>query len=113
MGAWQAYLLYIAPTILPTFWHGGYIKREFFFDRENYKGITLSWATGNVDVKLSQIPRSSVVMKEGMAIVSCPYWDDWRGLVLESVEVSFNADGTVTLTPHAEVLYEYNCGICY
>ena len=113
MGAWQAYLLYISPTILPTFWHGGYIRREFFFERKKYKGITSNWASGNVDVKLSQIPQPTVEMKDGMAIVSCPYWNDWKGLVLESVEVSFNADGTVTLTPHAKVLYEYHCGICY
>ena len=113
MGAWQAYLIYIAPTILPTFWHGGYIAREYFFDRGDFKGVTSNWARGSVDVKLSQIPQPTVVMKDGMAVVSCPYWNDWRGLVLESVEVNFNSDGTVTLTPHAKVLYEYNCGICY
>ena len=113
MGAWQAYLLYISPTILPTFWHGGYIRREFFFDREKYKGITSSWAGGNVDMKLSQIPQSIVDMGEGMAVVSCPYWNDWGGLILETVEVKFNPDGTVSLTPHSKVLYEYHCGICY
>ena len=113
MGAWQAYLLYISPTILPTFWHGGYIRREFFFDREKYKGITSSWAGGNVDMKLSQIPQPIVDMGEGMAVVSCPYWNDWGGLILETVEVKFNPDGTVSLTPHSKVLYEYHCGICY
>ena len=115
MGAWQAYLLYISPTILPTFWHGGYIRREFFFDRKNYKGITSSWAerNGNVDIKLDQIPQPSVEMGEGKAVVSCPYWNDWRGLVLETVNVQFKSDGGVVLIPHSKVLYEYNCGICY
>ena len=115
MGAWQAYLLYISPTILPTFWHGGYIRREFFFDRENYKGITSHWANenGHVDIKLSQIPQPTVKMEDGQAVVSCPYWNDWGGLILETVDVKFNPDGIVSLTSHAEVLYEYNCGICY
>lgn len=115
MGAWQAYLLYISPTILPTFWHGGYIRREFFFDRKNYKGITSSWAerNGNVDIKLDQIPQPSVEMGEGKAVVSCPYWNDWRGLVIETVDVQFKSDGRVVLTPHSKVLYEYDCGICY
>ena len=115
MGAWQAYLLYISPTILPTFWHGGYIRREFFFDRKNYKGITSSWAerNGNVDIKLDKIPQPSVEMGEGKAVVSCPYWNDWRGLVLETVEVQFKSDGSVVITTHSKVLYEYDCGICY
>lgn len=26
MGIWQAYLYHIAPTVLPTFWHGAYIS---------------------------------------------------------------------------------------
>ena len=112
MGAWQAYLLYISSTILPTFWHGGYIRREFFFDRENYKGITSHWAHG-VNIELSKIPQSSVEMRNGKAVVSCSYWNDWRGLVLEDVDIRFEPDGTVRLNPHAKVLYEYNCGICY
>ena len=112
MGAWQAYLFYISPTILPKFWHGGYIDREFFFDREHFNCVTSSWARG-VNLSISQIPQPTVVMKDEMAVVSCPYWNDWKGLVLESVEVNYNSDGTVTLTPHEEVLYEYNCGICY
>ena len=102
----------LQPTILPTFWHGGYIAREYFFDRDHFEGVTSNWARG-VNLNIIQIPQPMVVMKEGMAVVTCPYWNDWRGLVLESVEVNFNSDGSVTLTPHAEVLYEYNCGICY
>ena len=112
MGAWQAYLLYISSTILPTFWHGGYIRREFFFDRENYKGITSHWAHG-VNIGLSKIPQPSVEMRDGKAVVSCPYWNDWRGLVLETVDIRFEPEETVRLNPHAKVLYEYNCGICY
>jgi hypothetical protein len=112
MGAWQAYLLYISPTILPVFWHGGYIVREYFFDRDHFNGVKSHWARG-VKLSISQIPQPTVVMKDGMAVVSCPYWNDWRGLVLESVEVNFNSDGTVTLTPHAKVLYWYHCGVIY
>ena len=114
MGAWQAYLLYISPTILPTFWHGGYIRREFFFDRENFKGITSHWTRGKVDIKLNQIPQPTVEMRGIVsAVVTCPYWNDWMGLVLETVDVDFCRDGTISLRSHKKVLYEYDCGICY
>ena len=112
MGAWQAYLLYISPTILPTFWHGGYIRREYFFDRENYKGITSGWARGKVDIKLNQIPQPTVEMG-GIASVTCPYWNDWEGLVLETVDVDICSDGTFFGRSQKKVLYEYDCGICY
>ena len=74
-----------------------------------------SWdmENGNVDIKLSQIPQPTVEMGEGKAVVSCPYWNDWQGLVLETVDVEFKSDGTVALTSHSDVLYEYDCGICY
>ena len=112
MGAWQAYLLYISPTILPTFWHGGYIRREYFFDRENYKGITSGWARGKVDIKLNQIPQPTVEMR-GFAGVTCPYWNDWEGLVLETVDVDICRDGTILRRSQKKVLYKYDCGICY
>lgn len=113
MGAWQAYLLYIAPTIMPTWWHGGYICREFFFDRDHYRGITSNWGRKDVDIKLSQIPQPTVEMKEGKAVVSCPYWNDWQGLVLEKVDVEFKSDGTIALNSHSKVLYKYDCGVCF
>lgn len=34
MGVWQAYLYSIAPTLLPTIWHGGYISRTYIFSQE-------------------------------------------------------------------------------
>lgn len=113
MGAWQTYLLYISSTIMPTWWHGGYINREFFFDRENYRGITSNWGRKDVDIELSQIPQPTVEMKEGKAVVSCPYWNDWKGLVLQTVDVEFKPDGAVALTPHSKVLYKYDCGVCF
>ena len=112
MGAWQAYLLYISPTILPTFWHGGYIRREYFFDRENYKGITTGWARGKVDIKLNQIPQPTVEMR-GFASVTCPYWNDWEGLVQETVDVDICREGTILRRSQKKVLYKYDCGICY
>ena len=112
MGAWQAYLLYISPTILPTFWHGGYIRREYFFDRENYKGITSGWARGKVDIKLNQIPQPTIDMS-GFASVTCPYWNDWEGLVQETVDVDICREGTILRRSQKKVLYKYDCGICY
>lgn len=112
MGAWQAYLLYISPTIMPTWWHGCYSNRKFFFARMNYKGVITDCRGRDVEIEQSQIPQPTVEMMDGKAIVSCPYWNDWKGLVLETVDVEFKPDGTVALTSHSKVLYKYDCGVC-
>lgn len=113
MGAWQLYLMIIAESILPTTWHGGYSAREYFFDRDNYNGIKSAFAK-DVNICISQIPEPKVEMEDGMAIVSCPYWSDRKGLVLQSIKVIFQSDGTVYLRPNfGGVLYRYNCGVLF
>lgn len=112
MGVWQAYLLYISPTIMPTWWHGCYSNRKFFFARMNYKGVITDCIGREVEIEQSQIPQPTVEMRDGKAVVSCPYWNDWKGLVLETVDIEFKSDGTVALTPHSKVLYKYDCGVC-
>lgn len=114
MGAWQAYLLWMSPTVLPVFWHGGYICREYFFDRENFKGIIPTYGEMPVEVTLDQIPHPNVTIEGNKAIVTCPYWNEWEGLVLESMPIIFKGDGEIAFRrAKHKVLYKYNCGICY
>lgn len=114
MGAWQAYLLWMSPTVLPVFWHGGYIVREYFFDRENFKGIIPTYGAMPVNVTLDKIPQPTVTMEENKAVVSCPYWNEWEGLVLESMPIIFKGDGEIAFRrAKHKVLYKYNCGICF
>ena len=114
MGAWQAYLLWMSPTVLPVFWHGGYIKRNYFFDRENFKGITPIYGAMPVDVTLDKIPQPTVTMDDNKVVVSCPYWNEWEGLVLESMPIIFKPDGEIAFRrARHKVLYKYDCGICF
>lgn len=116
MGAWQVYLLYMSPTVLPVFWHGGYIKREYFFNLPDAKEAKLKpyLAETPLMIPIDEIPEPTVTVEEDKFIVSCTYWNDWEGLVRESVRVKFLKNGDVRiLKPHFKVLQAYDCGICF
>lgn len=116
MGAWQLYLLITSPTVMPVFWHGGYIVRKFIFSVEDLKLIEpiehLDFSTLNHDGLLLPIVIMSVDGKE--ADVYCCYWNDWKGLVREHMRIRFNADGTASILSEDEfTFFKYDCGICY
>lgn len=114
MGAWQAYLLFISPTLLPLYWHGGYIRREYFFGRDNFKCPQPMWDEKPINLTLEKIPQPYVDMEDNKATVSCPYWNQWEGLVLESIPIVFKADSNILFRrAKHKVLYKYYCGICY
>ena len=115
MGAWQSYLLHVSQSMLPLFWHGGYGRREYFFDRESYKGTVIPiHAEKAVILPIGKIPHPEVMIEEDKAIVSCPYWNDWEGLVLESVPITFKKNGIITFGREKhKVLKKFNCGICF
>ena len=115
MGAWQAFLLWMSPTVLPLFWHGGYIRRIYFFDRGHFECPPSMWdGQRPIDLMIEKIPQPTVTMEGEKAVVTCPYWNNWEGLVLESVPVYFKADGSATIRrAKHKVLYKYDCGICY
>lgn len=116
MGAWQVYLLYMSPTILPWFWHGGYIKREYFFNLPDTGKTKIEpfHAETPLMIPIDEIPEPTVTAEEDKFIVSCTYWNDWEGLVRETVRVKFLKSGNVKiLKPHFKVLMPYHCGICF
>ncbi len=115
MGAWQVYLLWMSPTVLPFFWHGGYIHRQYFFDRDHYENPLLFCGKQMPEeFKPDIIPQPTVIMEGNKAIVTCPYWNNWEGLVLESKHISINTDGEIDIQEGGhKTLYEYDCGICY
>lgn len=115
MGAWQVYLLWLAPTILPYWWHGGYDAREYYFDREKADDfIPDDWSHDPIKNFQEKIPQPIVTMKDNEAVVICPYWNNWQGLVLESTPIVFKLDGKIVIKKQRhKVLYEYNCGIFF
>lgn len=114
MGAWQVYLLWMAPTIMPTFWHGGYIRRKYFIHNKPIEFFPNRWEGVPVEIPAEQIPQTAVTLNGKEAVVSCSYWSDWEGLVLESTPIVFKPDGSVVLKKQShKVLYKYKCGIYF
>ena len=113
MGVWQAYLLSVATTVLPLWWHANYISRTFFFDRDNFRIIT-PFHIESVPLKIQDIPQPSVIKEDNHFIIRCPYWNNWEGLVLVSLNVSFKENGNISFDNFdREMLYEFDCGICF
>ena len=114
--AWQIYLLHHATTVMPVFWHGGYILRNYIFDEATLNGyIPLEC------YDISGLSRENLLLPEvtmspdGRTVdVYCSYWNDWKGLVRDHLQITFLKNGKVKLTEIEPLcLFEYNCGICF
>ena len=121
MSAWQIYLLKTSNTVLPLFWHGLYNRRKYIFSNDqfkNVKGVRGDKLFNNVDVsgiieQFNLLPE--VEINNGVATVRCCYWNDWKGLVRETVTIYFIEDGKFNIDEDVktEILYAYDCGIRY
>ena len=115
MGAWQVYLLHISYTILPLFWHAGYCHRTYFFDVPEVESLRIRVIGGyevDIPTKLIQVP--NVIPDKDKFIVSCTYWNDWKGLVREIICISFLDDGNIDFSAVEEkVLFPYECPIIF
>jgi len=120
MGAWQAYLYLIAPTVMPVFWHGGYICRDNVFSLAAFKRIVGPRTQGLTSIikGLDKITEEDVLptvsYENGKAIVSCCYWSAWGGLIRETVVIKFKGDEVKSISSgRRKTLVPYNCGICF
>lgn len=120
MGAWQAYLFHVAPTVMPVFWHGGYIRRYFIFSLSALRNITGPKLVdyynpiNGLDEVNEQYLIPSVSIDNNKASVSCCYWTDWGGLIRETVIVKFKGSRIASISGgRCKTLIKYDCGICY
>ena len=119
MGAWQAHLYSIATTLLPVFWHGGYICRRYIFTHDDLKHLYLLAEMQFEDTILCGINAKvspEIELQGNVALIRCCYWNEWRGLVRETVKMVFE-ENTIAIDKcelvGEEVLFEYDCGICF
>lgn len=116
MGAWQAYLYSIAITLLPVYWHGGYIMRKYVFMLDDLANIFID-ANSEALLHLRDFQGrvSPEVMIQGdKATIQVCFWNEWRGLVRDTVEIRFEGNRVVSFEcVKTEVLIEYNCGILF
>lgn len=116
MGAFQLYLVLTAHTVMPVFWHGGYIVRDFIFNPDD---ITKIKPIQNYDFSIllkddNLLPKVELASDKSYADVYCSYWNDWEGLIREHYRIKFNADGTASVVAKDKfTFYKYDCGICF
>ncbi len=127
--AWQFYLLYNASTVMPFFWHEGYNCRDYVFSaddmKENLKRIriynddSLDRSDAGSPVKVDSFTEGydfspKVAVNENTAVISCYYWNDWKGLVHETVEIEVSGMLVSSyIRLGEEIVYQYDCGIMY
>lgn len=120
MGAWQLYLLQRLYTVLPACGHGGYARRHYIFKETDIDSIVPlrhhDLSTLREEGKL--LPSVKITVNDDKlfaVIVNCCYWNDWKGLVRESVSYLtstnkvHNRDERIT----EEVLLRFHCGIYF
>ena len=121
--AWQIYLLFTSSTVMPVFWHGGYIVRDYIFDEASINNIEAGF-DGEKPLEcfdLRELSKANLLLPEVLmsadgrtADVFCTYWNDWRGLVRDHVQISFLKNGRLKLTQiEPLLLFEYDCGILF
>lgn len=119
MSAWQVYLLMTSKTVMPVFWHGGYIVRSFIFKSEDLKGIKplkfLDFSNLIHENRiLPSIEIKAIDADKYIADIHCCYWNDWKGLVREHTRVVFDSDRVSSFEQVGEfVYYKYDCGILF
>ena len=121
--AWQIYLLFTSSTVMPVFWHGGYIVREYIFDEATINSIEAGF-DGEKPLEcfdLRGLSKANLLLPEVLmsadgrtADVYCTYWNDWGGLMRDHVQILFRKNGKAKLTQiEPLILFEYDCGILF
>ena len=118
MAAWQLYLMYNITDVLPHFWHGCYNQCTYIFCESVIDGILplkfhdlSELSAQNLLVPLVEITEKS---EQGCSIlVRCCYWNDWRGLVKEEVNIGIENGRCVSYEEKTTDLFKYHCGMWY
>ena len=114
MGAWQLYLLLTAKTVLPTFWHGGYIERNFIFCEDDIKAISpLKYFDTTALREANMLMPQVTISDDKVADVYCCYWNKWEGLVREHYGFHFAQNDVAGAEFNREVILPYDCGIFF
>lgn len=119
MAAWQLYLLSRIETVLPYFWHGGYERRVFVFKASDIDDIAQLKYYDLSKLLHQNVLVPSVEIQEKKAngckfVVRCCYWNDWEGLVRETVGITVEGDRVKDIRVLSQkVEFKYDCGILF
>ena len=99
MGAWQAYLLSEAPSLLPSIWHGAYHARDFVFCKDD-----IHFWLFMKDVKKAEVVDDfalSVELEGNTATITCYYWNYHRGFFQDTAKLNIS-DGKVSFSKNRD-----------
>lgn len=117
MGAWQAYLLSIALSQLPTWWHGAYRSDDLIFSNEDIRIRRLSFIYkifGNKQELVLTRPEEELLPEvwfEGnTAYVRNCYFNKWKGVAKRTTAISFDQNRVKNFDKvQTDVLYPFKC----
>ena len=116
-GVWQLYLLKTTPCVMPSVWHGEYMRRKFIFEKYDLSVIEALNDYDLTDLMACPIIWPSVSLEHQtedsvVAHVFCCYWNDWKGLIREHVKMTLK-NGRLEKYENQDdlVIYKYHCGI--
>lgn len=107
MGIWQAYLLDIAPSLMPKDWHACYGSRNYIFKLDDLKELPVDCSKYYDDT--SVLPQVKIV-DNNIAQIICSYWNSWSGL--NKITINVTREWKFEVFEH-EVLVKHNCGIIF
>lgn len=125
MGAWQLPLLSFAVSWMPLYWHARYNFRVYMFSIKDYLSLNnIEFGPKSFDfVRFWDDKRivPVVAMSGNDVVMRYCYWNSWEGLVLSTVKGYFDTNGHLFFESigecsdieKKEILYRYNCGVCY
>ncbi len=99
MGVWQAYLMSIAAKMLPAYWHGKYESRKNIFSPKDISNLT--FITRDLplpdpkDIIIEASLAPNIWINGNDAYVSCCYWNDWKGVIRETIVFTFKENRIV------------------
>ena len=119
LAAWQIYLLMASSHVLPYYWHGEYNQRQYIFsisDLARIRDFHGNFLFENDDLSIITDAYNdilpSVKEKGDNMLVSCCYWNLWRGLIRETVNIQFSENQRIkVLERSSQTYYQYDCQI--
>lgn len=118
---WQLFLLAVIESIFPYYWHGAYLQRTYFLDKQSMIDFKTEMDDGVPRPKLTDYqylmdtyPTINIIDKT-QAEVKVVFWNDWQGLVLNTY-IATNTNGKVDFKidkSASKVLIEYDCQVVF
>lgn len=119
LGAFQTYLLKTLWHSLPLFWHANYARRTYIFSNLDFQYIETDKHNKMLISEISGIMSDDYIKPivgkfHDSYYVSCCYWTNFGGLIRDYCKIRIENNQLAEFSQATtDVLYKYDCGICY